>query len=179
AGTQVADSLPSWLQPTSGPASSVYFGAAGTTLDTPDQYDSAGYNWLAQQDTALPAALRPAFVSWWDYGFQAIDQGQHPSVADNFQNGIDPAGQFLLAQNESLAIGVLATTLLIAEQQKSGLAYLPTDLNAILRSDGLNVSRLHTLLANASADYTLVVAHPATYLPVDPSTLTDLNAEYL
>ncbi len=178
-GTQVGDSLPSWLQPTSGPASSVYFGAAGTSLDTPNQYDSAGYNWLALQDTALPAAQRPAFVSWWDYGFQAIDQGQHPSVADNFQNGIDPAGQFLLAQNESLAVGVLATTLLVAEQQKSGLIDLPADLNAILSADGLNVSRLHTLLADPAADYTLVVAHPTTYLPVDPSTLTDLNAEYL
>ncbi len=179
AGTQVADSLPSWLLPTSGPASSVYFGAAGSTLDTPNQYDSAGYNWLSQQDTVLPAASRPAFVSWWDYGFQAIDQGQHPSVADNFQNGIDPAGQFLLAQNESLAIGVLATTLLIAEQEKSGLPYLPTDLNAILRSDGVNVTRLHSVLVNQSADYNLVVAHPETYLPVNPTTLTLLNAEYM
>jgi len=174
---QVGASLPAWLQPTSGPPSSVYFGAAGTSLDTPDQYDSAGYNWLATQDTALPAPNRPAFVSWWDYGFQAIDQGQHPSVADNFQNGIDPAGQFLLSQNESLAIGVLATTLLQAEQTKS--LYLPPALNAILAGDGINVAQLHTLLVNKSADLPLVENHPEKYLPVNPSTLTADNAMYL
>ncbi len=176
---QVGDSLPSWLQPTSGPASSVYFGAAGTSLDTPDQYDSAGYNWLATQDTAIPAPDRPAFVSWWDYGFQAIDQGQHPSVADNFQNGIDPAGQFLLSQNESLAIGVLATTLLQAEETKSGQIYLPPALNAILAADGLDLSQLHTLLANTSADLPLVINHPEKYLPVNPSSITADNAMYL
>ncbi|MCI4342783.1 MAG: hypothetical protein L3J92_01515 [Thermoplasmata archaeon] len=177
---QVANSLPSWLQPSSTVgASNAYFGAAGTSLDTPNQYDSAGYNWLATQDTNTPAPNRPAFVSWWDYGFQAIDQGDHPSVADNFQNGIDPAGQFLLAQNESNAIGVLATTLLQAEQTKSGEPYLPTSLNVILARDGLNLTRLHTLLSNESADYTLVVANPTRYLPVDASTLTDDNAMYL
>jgi asparagine N-glycosylation enzyme membrane subunit Stt3 len=177
---QVAASLPSWLQPSSTiGASNAYFGAAGTSLDTPNQYDSAGYNWLATQDTNTPAPNRPAFVSWWDYGFQAIDQGDHPSVADNFQNGIDPAGQFLLAQNESNAIGVLATTLLQAEQTKSGDPYLPADLNTILANDGLNLTQLHNYLSNESQDYALVVANPAKYLPVNPSALTDDNAMYL
>jgi dolichyl-diphosphooligosaccharide--protein glycosyltransferase len=177
---QVADSLPSWLQPNSTiGAANAYFGAAGTSLDTPNQYDSAGYNWLAAQDTNTPAPNRPAVVSWWDYGFQTIDQGDHPSVADNFQNGIDPAGQFLLAQNESNAIGVLATTLLQAEILHTGDPYLPSSLNAILAADGLNLTKLHTLLANESADYNLVVANPALYLPVDPTTLTDDNAMYL
>jgi asparagine N-glycosylation enzyme membrane subunit Stt3 len=178
--SQVADSLPSWLQPGSGLSpSSAYFGAAGTSLDTPNQYDSAGYNWLALQDRATPAPNRPAFISWWDYGFQAIVQGDHPSVADNFQNGIDPAGQFLLAQNESSAIGVLATTLLQAEQKHSGYNFLPPSLNQLLATDGVNLSTLHTILANTSQDYNLVVASPARYLPVNPSTLTDDNAMYL
>jgi len=179
-GVQVANSLPSWLQPsTSIGASSAYFGAAGTSLDTPNQYDSAGYNWLATQDTNTPAPNRPAVVSWWDYGFQTIDQGNHPSVADNFQNGIDPAGQFLLAQNESNAIGVLAATLLQAEILKSGDAYLPPALNTILAADGLDLTKLHTLLANESQDYNLVVNNPKVYLAVDPNTLTDDNAMYL
>ncbi|MCI4364822.1 MAG: hypothetical protein L3K10_01980 [Thermoplasmata archaeon] len=177
---QVASSLPSWLQPSSTVgASNAYFGAAGTSLDTPNQYDSAGYNWLAQQDTNTPAPNRPAFISWWDYGFQAIDQGNHPSVADNFQNGIDPAGQFLLAQNESNAIGVLATTLLQAEQRRSGDTYLLPSVNTLLTADGVNVSQLHPLLANTSADYRLVVANPNRYLPVNPNSLTDDNAMYL
>ncbi len=68
---------------------------------------------------------RPAFISWWDYGFQAVAQGLHPTVADNFQNGIDPSGNFLLSQNESLAIGILTTTLLSAEAEKTGQPNLP------------------------------------------------------
>ncbi|HXW67677.1 MAG TPA: carboxypeptidase regulatory-like domain-containing protein [Thermoplasmata archaeon] len=178
ASEQVYDSLPSWLKGNA-TTDQNYFGAAGTSLDTSNQYDSAGYNWLATQDTSAAPQDRPAFVSWWDYGFQAIDQGQHPSVADNFQNGIDPAGQFLLAQNESSAIAVLATTLLQAEQLKTGLSYLPAALNTILARDGLNVTQLHNYLVNESMDYALVVAHPERYLPVDPTTLTLDNAMYM
>ena len=178
-GAQVGSTIPSWLQLNSSSPSSYYFGAAGGSLDTPNQYDSAGYSWLAQQDTNLPPADRPAFVSWWDYGFQAIDQGGHPSVADNFQHGIDPAGQFLLTQNESQAIGNLLTTLLQAEQKSSGLPNLPPSLNRILSADGLNVNQLHNLMVNTSSDYTLVVSHPDRYLPVDAQTLTHDNAMYL
>jgi len=176
---QVGATIPPWLQLNSSNPSSYYFGAAGTSLDTADQYDSAGYNWLAQQDTNIPEPQRPAFVSWWDYGFQTIDQGQHPSVANNFQQGIDPSGQFLLSQNESQAIAVLATTLLYGEQHASGLRYLPPALNQILAADGLNVIELHNLLVNTSSDYTLVVNHPERYLPVNPSSLTNDNAMYL
>jgi dolichyl-diphosphooligosaccharide--protein glycosyltransferase len=176
---QVAATIPSWLQPNTTNAASYYFGAAGSTIDTSNQYDSAGYNWLAEQDTNLPPSERPAFISWWDYGFQAIDQGQHPSVADNFQNGIDPSGQFLLSQNESQAIAVLTTTILQAEARATGQAYLPARLNQILAADGLNVSELHTLFVNTSRDYSLVVANPDRYLPVNPNTITDDNAMYL
>ncbi len=175
-GVQVGATLPSWLQLNTSDPGSYYFGAAGSSIDTPNQYDSAGYNWLAQQDTNIPEPERPAFVSWWDYGFQAIDQGQHPSVADNFQNGIDPAGQFLLAQNESIAIGVLATTLLNGVY---GTGPLPASLNSILSQDGLNLWKLHNYLDNWSYDYNLVVNDPNTYLPVDASTLTTQNAMFM
>ncbi len=178
--TQVYNSLPAWLQPfPASQASSWYFGAAGSSLDTPNLYDSAAYTWLSQQDVATPEPARPAFISWWDYGFQAIDQGDHPSVADNFQNGIDPSGQFLLAQNQSIAIGVLAVTLLNAEQASSKQLYLPTALNQILARDGLNLSTLHSALVNQSQDFNQVVNDPGLYLPVNPSTLTDLNAMFM
>jgi dolichyl-phosphooligosaccharide-protein glycotransferase len=175
---QVYDSLPSFLRGNSSTIDN-YFGAAGTSIDTSNQYDSAGYNWLAGQQTNVPEADRPAFVSWWDYGFQAIDQGQHPSVADNFQNGIDPAGQFLLAQNESNAIAILITTLLQAEQLNTSQPYLPAALNADLAQDGLNVTQLHNLMVNESGDVALVVNNPDRYLPVNPSTLTEDNAMYM
>ena len=44
------------------------------------------YRWLSEQDSEQGFSQRPAFVSWWDYGFQALAQGQHPTVADNFQS---------------------------------------------------------------------------------------------
>ncbi|HYA10500.1 MAG TPA: carboxypeptidase regulatory-like domain-containing protein [Thermoplasmata archaeon] len=176
---QVNHTIPSWLKLNSSAPGSNYLGAAGSGLDTAGQYDSAAYDWLAQQDTGVPQPQRPAFVSWWDYGFQAIAQGQHPSVADNFQNGIDPAGQFLLSQNESLAIGILATTLLEGEIETSHNPALPAALNAILAGDGVNVTALHNYLDNEAADYTLVVHNPQTYLPVNPATITDDNAMYL
>ena len=176
---QINNTIPQWLKLNRSAAASNYLGEAGSSLDTPNQYDSAAYNWLAQQDTNLPEPSRPAFVSWWDYGFQAIAQGHHPSVADNFQNGIDPAGQFLLSQNESLAIGILATTLLQGEIQKTHLGTLPASLNAILAGDGVDVAALHQLLDNEAADYTTVVNDPARYLPVNPSTLSLDNAMYL
>lgn len=54
------------------------------------------------------AAARPAFLSWWDYGHWAIAISNHPAVADNFQNGYRVAGNWLLAQNETGALQVLA-----------------------------------------------------------------------
>jgi asparagine N-glycosylation enzyme membrane subunit Stt3 len=178
-GNQITNTLPGFLQPSASLGSSAYLGASGTSLDTPVQYDEAGYNWLAQQDTNLPEPQRPAFISWWDYGFQAVDQGQHPTVADNFQNGITPGGAFLLSQNESQAIGVLATELLASEQVKSGDPYLPPALNAILAKEGLNLAELHTLLVNTTNDVALVIAHPELYLPVVADELSPLNAMYM
>ena len=43
---------------------------------------------------------KPAFVSWWDYGFQAMSTGEHPSVSDNFQSGIPATGNMLMARNQ-------------------------------------------------------------------------------
>lgn len=179
AALQINATIPAWLKLNSTAPASNYLGAAGSGLDTPNQYDSAAYNWLAQQDTNTPEPQRPAFISWWDYGFQAIDQGQHPSVADNFQNGIDPAGQFLLSQNESLAISILATTLLQGEIQLHHSQTLSSSLTRLLKEDGLNVTTLHRLLTDEAGDYATVVAHPQTYLPVDPTTLSKDNAMYL
>ena len=176
---QINLTIPSWLKLNSSEPASNYLGATGTDLDTPNQYDSAAYTWLSQQDANVPEPQRPAFVSWWDYGFQAIDQGQHPSVADNFQNGIDPAGQFLLSQNESLGIGVLTTALLSAEETISHVHHLPSGLETLLARDGVNVTKVESLLANPASDYHLVVTHPDVYLPVNPSTITNDNAMYL
>lgn len=176
---QVYNSLPPGLRASPANATSAYFGAAGIQVDTPTQYDESGYNWLAQQDTnILPISSRPAFISWWDYGFQALDQGQHPTVADNFQDGIDPSGNFLLAQNESAAIGVMAADLLYAEAQTTGKPYLPAALNAQLASDDVNLTLLHAYLANQTADVRIVLGNPNLYGPFNPATISPLSAMY-
>ena len=69
------------------------------------------YDWLESQDTDVSFSERPAFVSWWDYGFQALAQGQHPTVADNFQSGIPAAGNMLLAAGEEDTIALFIVTL--------------------------------------------------------------------
>ena len=69
------------------------------------------YDWLEHQDSDVSFSERPAFVSWWDYGFQALAQGQHPTVADNFQSGIPAAGNMLLAGGESDTIALFIVTL--------------------------------------------------------------------
>ncbi len=177
--TQIYDTLPAPIRTSAANASTFYLGAAGTSLDTPDQYDSASYNWLASQDTNLPEPQRPAFISWWDYGFQTVGQGQHPTVADNFQNGIVPAGAFLLSQNESQAISVLAIQLLYANQITSGQRYFTSGINRILVANGVNATEVHNLMVNTSQDVPLVIAHPERYLPVDPAHLDPLNAMFM
>ncbi|MBT7638514.1 MAG: hypothetical protein HN554_06410 [Euryarchaeota archaeon] len=75
-----------------------YLGSFGSGFN--DNGWNTAYQWLAAQDTNMSYSQRPAFVSWWDYGFQALDTGEHPSVSDNFQSGIPATGNMLLARNQ-------------------------------------------------------------------------------
>jgi len=63
--------------------------------------DDVSGNWDSSENMCLMKySDKPAFVSWWDYGFQALETGDHPSVADNFQSGIPAAGNMLLSRNQ-------------------------------------------------------------------------------
>ena len=75
-----------------------YLGSFGSGFN--DQGWNGAYDWLANQDSQDAYSDKPAFVSWWDYGFQALDTGEHPSVSDNFQSGIPASGNMLLARNQ-------------------------------------------------------------------------------
>jgi len=75
-----------------------YLGSFGSGFN--DEGWNRAYEWLADQDTNDSYSERPAFVSWWDYGFQALNNGQHPSVSDNFQSGIPATGNMLLARSQ-------------------------------------------------------------------------------
>ncbi|UCG69965.1 MAG: carboxypeptidase regulatory-like domain-containing protein, partial [Thermoplasmata archaeon] len=91
-----------------------YFGAFGHGF--PSDYWLDGMRWLSEQDTELPIEERPAFISWWDYGFWAIYLGQHPTAADNFQGRVQYAGSFISANGESQAISLLIARILEADK---------------------------------------------------------------
>ncbi|HWH08062.1 MAG TPA: carboxypeptidase regulatory-like domain-containing protein [Candidatus Thermoplasmatota archaeon] len=83
-----------------------------------EDYWHDGLTWLDQYDAHIAdPAQRPAFLSWWDYGHWAIAIGNHPAVADNFQNGYEFAANFILSQNETHAIQLMAARLVPLLQQ--------------------------------------------------------------
>ncbi len=104
---------PEFLRPAQAADGLFYFGAFGFTLPLPTRYFPQAWSWLREQDTAIiPTWERPAFLSWWDYGFEAIQEGRHPAVADNFQNGLEYSGHFLTSLSENEGIAVLNVRLL-------------------------------------------------------------------
>jgi dolichyl-diphosphooligosaccharide--protein glycosyltransferase len=70
-----------------------------------EAYWADAFDWLDSQDTEIEdPTQRPAFISWWDYGFYEVALGGHPTVADNFQDGIPPAANFHTATSENEAV---------------------------------------------------------------------------
>ena len=86
------------------------FGAFGHSF--PSEYWQAGMDWLADQDYELVIEERPAFISWWDYGFWCLYLGEHPTVADNFQAGYQLAGSFIAANSEEQAVSLFAVRIM-------------------------------------------------------------------
>ena len=95
-----------------------YLGSFGPSF--PNGYWLSYFEWLKEQDNMTEPNDRPAFLSWWDYGFWSIELGEHPTVADNFQTGYQFAGNFITAQSEEDAIGLLIQRLLDASIRKAG-----------------------------------------------------------
>ncbi len=78
------------------------------------------YEWLSEQDSDESFGHRPAFVSWWDYGFQALDSGEHPTVADNFQSGIPNSGAMLLSSGQVDTLAMFIATLAQGDKKYAG-----------------------------------------------------------
>ncbi len=83
-----------------------------------ERYWIDAFEWLSQQDkydsegNELADVDKPAFISWWDYGFYEVASGAHPTVADNFQDGIPPASNFHTATGEREAVTIWIVRLL-------------------------------------------------------------------
>jgi len=82
-------------------------------------YWSDALHWLSQQDNETEPEQRPAFISWWDYGFFEVAIGKHPTVADNYQEGIEPAANFHTSESEEEAVAVLSIRLMYGARIKT------------------------------------------------------------
>lgn len=83
------------------------FSSAFGSSSYKEQYWTSALSWLDQQDTNITnPAKRPGFISWWDYGFYEVAVGGHPTVADNFQDGIPTAANFHIAKSEKEGVAV-------------------------------------------------------------------------
>lgn len=92
------------------------------------------YEWLSEQDSDESFGHRPAFVSWWDYGFQALDSGEHPTVADNFQSGIPNSGAMLLSSGQADTLAMFIATLAQGDKKYNGGDGFTDGFNSVLES---------------------------------------------
>ena len=90
------------------------------------------YEWLSEQDTDVSFSERPAFVSWWDYGFQALAQGAHPTVADNFQSGIPNSGAMLLSASQEDTLSLFIATLAQGDRRSNDGAGFTEEFQSLL-----------------------------------------------
>lgn len=97
------------------------------------------FNWLNQQDAEIEDdTKKPAFISWWDYGFYEAAIGDHPTVADNFQDGIPPAANFHTATSEQEAVAVWITRLLRGNVRNNQGEFSPNVIDALEKYVGEN-----------------------------------------
>jgi len=179
---QVYNSLPAFLrapnygQLTQGGAT-FYFGAFGYSIPESTQYFPAAWQWFSTQDADVPLPDRPAFLSWWDYGFEAVDRGQHPTVADNFQNGVPFAAQFITAQDESQAVALLSIRLIEGDFTAHGRSFSPAVANA-LADFGLPPSEVLGAMQQPALLIPVIQANPQVYGLWD-SEMSAANAMYI
>jgi asparagine N-glycosylation enzyme membrane subunit Stt3 len=176
---QIYYSFPSAMRPTSYDkinGSDWYLGAFGYSLPLPSYYFPAAWSWFADQDSGVyPEAAKPAYVAWWDYGFEAVEAGKHPTVADNFQNGYQLTGNALMAQSEYDAIALFAYRLIQAGLGKSDSAE-HSAIVALMNEYGVSYDRMeHILYGNAQDIISEVLSDNATYGSLSQD-LSDVNA---
>ena len=147
-----------------------YMGSFGSGFN--GQYWNDAFDWLSEQDTNESYSDRPAFVSWWDYGFQALNTGEHPSVSDNFQSGIPASGNMLLARSQTDLVAMFIQHLAVGDISysvnqngvedrsfTSGFESILSshlnpaqidELNLILIQDGLDIDQMADVVADHS-----------------------------
>ena len=162
---EIYDAIPGILQPPNFTASSLYYvGATGSLIDNKSQPLAQSFAWLSTQDVNQPINDKPAYVSWWDYGFQELEQGLHPTVADDFQQGYQVAGQILLAQNQSQILALFIARTIEVEYDKSVNGFTP-GVNSVLTYyfGSAEASFLAKIYVNPEAYSSLILKNPSIY----------------
>ncbi len=161
--TQLGSAIPAFLKGTNNTTVS-FAGALGVPIDNATQPIALSLAWLSSQDTNLPLTEKPAYVSWWDYGFQELYQGQHPTVADDFQQGIPQAGELLMAQNQSQDIALFIAIDLQANFQQNGDHFSSNITNTLISKLGVNEYRIILNASKNPGAFTqTVLSSPAIY----------------
>ncbi|WP_393971834.1 glycosyltransferase family 39 protein [Oxyplasma meridianum] len=163
--SEINSALPSFLQ-TTNPTnlSDKYVGGYGYGIVNGSTPLSQSFAWLRTQNTNVPFDQRPAYVSWWDYGFQELYQGQHPAVADDFQQGFRATGAILLAQNQSQVLSVLIARVLegnFANNSNSFSKAVNNDLMKYL--GGPTTSLIYNVSKNPASFKKLVLSNQKIY----------------
>ena len=140
------------------------YGFPGVSLYT-EMYWVDPLLWLSTQDTDIESpADRPAVISWWDYGFYEVAVGGHPTVADNFQDGIGPASNFHTSSSEQEAVAVWIIRLITGVKDEE-TGKLPENVTKILGR----------YFGNESTNLTNILEKPSMYAP---SYNTLISPEY-
>jgi dolichyl-diphosphooligosaccharide--protein glycosyltransferase len=117
------------------------FSSAFGSSSYKEQYWTHAFSWLNGQDTNITNPVkRPAFISWWDYGFYEVAVGGHPTVADNFQDGIPTAANFHIAKSEKEGVAVWIIHLLEGNLRDNNGTISPNVVSVLQRYVGANNS---------------------------------------
>ncbi len=174
---EIYSSIPDFMRPSGYDqvnGSNWYLGAFGYSIPVASYYFPASWEWFSNYDSDIPAAIdRPAYVSWWDYGFEAVQAGSHPTVADNFQNGYEIAGNIILAQSEAEVVALFSYRLV---QTANGDPDLKPGLLALFDKYDVSSERMAEVLSGSAAALKVqILGDPGLYGPMD-SDLSDGNA---
>jgi dolichyl-diphosphooligosaccharide--protein glycosyltransferase len=177
----IVDLIPEGLRPeglTEG--RNFYLGAFGYSLPLKTRYWPAAWDWLAEQDSDIfPISDRPAFLSWWDYGFEAVNAGEHPTVADNFLNGYQLAGSWLMAQGENDAIALQAARLIEGDYiENIAQGRLSDGMREVITRHGFDYNEVEDYLKFPGNYIPTILDNPDVYDPYDEN-MDIQNAMYI
>jgi asparagine N-glycosylation enzyme membrane subunit Stt3 len=174
---QVYNVMPDFLRPSGYDVvngTNWYFGAFSYSLPLPKSYFPAAWSWFNERDQNItPAIERPAFLSWWDYGFEAIQAGGHPAVADNFQDGYNFAGSYITCQNETEAIAMLIVRSVEGQKIAAG-----SDIANAMIGYGVDYAKFYDMMTKPVNYISTIQAHPEIYGNFD-SQMSAANAKYV